>query len=508
MSSLVSIARPGRYLLASVMLASLLLVVGCASIPPDHGRAEVDELVSARGQQVEAPGDALLSTLTGATLSAESAVRIALINNPDLQSSYASLGFGAADVYEAGRIRNPVLSASVLDSNVPGEGNQVALGLVASFTDLITLRARSRLSRGAFAALQQQVGAEVLAVASATEKAYYHYVGAMQVAALRQQTARAMALSADLAQRFADAGNLAARELAMQKAAASEARLEALEAEAAVVEARTELAALLGLSAGDDWQAPAALHLPLHHEDELDQLLQLASDSRLDLAAATTTADVLADRLGVVNWARWLGDLDMGIEHERETDGARLTGPTADWEIPIFNQNKDALLRADTELQIAINDVRRISLAVENEVRKAHAELANARQRVSEYRDQLIPQRIATVARAQEELNFMLIGVFELIELKREEYDAYQGYLEAITSYWVARADLALATGRSLPSAAHIGNQRIDVNDLVAPADAGIDHSGHAPSGEDSSGEDHENMQHSSHKHHHEGGDS
>ena len=59
----------------------------------------------------------------------------------------------------------------------------------------------------------------------------------------------------------------------------------------------------------------------------------------------------------------------------------------------------------------------------------AYAELQNTRARVAEYRTVLIPQRVETVARAQEEVNYMLIGIFELLALKQDEYDAYQGYL-------------------------------------------------------------------------------
>lgn len=460
-------------------LIVILVLSGCASVPADLGRAEVDALVTDRGQTVDLKSDALLESLTAAPLSAETAVRIALMNNPRLQATYATLGFGAADVYEAGRIRNPIFTGAVLDSNATGERNQITLGLVTSFTDLITMRARKRLSNNAFAALKQSVGAEVLAVAAEAEKAYYHYVGAQQVAALRAQIAKAGALSAALAKRYRDAGNMTPREFALERAAASAARLEALDAEADAYGARTELAQMLGLSVGDPWSAPAALRLPPKREDELNALVTMAKATRLDLAAARTRADVLADQLGVVNWTRWLGELDIGIERERETDGVKLTGPTVDWEVPIFNQHKDVVLRADAQLQIAIIEVRETAIAVDNGVRLAYATLENARARIDEYRNGLIPQRIETVARAQEEVNFMLIGIFELIALKQDEYDAYQGYLEAIQDYWLARVDLSLATGTTLPSSANIPDERIDVEEFVRPAGAGMDHSGH-----------------------------
>lgn len=456
------------------MLAAAVLS-GCAGIDPDLGRGKVAEMTAARGQPIDQLPEIRLPT--SAPLSAENAVRIALLRNPRLQASYASLGFGAADLYEAGRVRNPVVFGAFLKSDVAGEGDKVTVGLVATITDLITLKARRRLSRGEFAALQQNVGAEVLAVAAEAEKAYYNCVGAQQLAALHDQIAKAAAVSADLAQRFRGAGNLTPRELAMERAAASEAQLSALEAHAEAFAARTELASVMGLSVGGDWQVPVSLNSPLATEDDLEKLLTLADEARLDLAAARTRADVLADRLGVVEWTRWLGELDVGVERERETDGAYLTGPTVNWEAPVFNQHRDVVLRAIADLQIVVADVQRIANDVDNDVRLAYAKLQNARSRIDEYRDVLIPQRIEVVARAQEEVNFMLIGVFELLALKQEEYDAYVGYLGSIRDYWIARADLALATGTTLPSSTRIGDERIDVDDFLRPRVPDTNHS-------------------------------
>ena len=479
--------------------ASVLALGGCVNVPADLGRSEVDQLVKDRGRPVETTTRELVTALVAEPLTAQSAVRLALINNPQLQASYASLGFGAADVYEAGRIRNPILSAAILNSSAASERDQITLGLATSFTDLITLRARTRLSRGAFAALQQSVGADVLAVAADAERAYYQYVGAQQVAALRAQIAKAGALSAALAGRFRDAGNFTPRALALERAAASDARLTSLKAEAAAFSARNDLAAVLGLSVGEAWHVPGALPLPLEQEDELDVLLGMAISTRLDLSSARTRADVLADQLGVIEWTRWLGELDVGIERERETDGARLTGPTTEWEVPIFNQHKDTLLRADASLQLAITEVRRLMIGVDNSVRLAYATVENARARVEEFRTGLIPQRIETVAHAQEEVNFMLIGIFELIAFKQDEYDAYQGYLEAIRDYWLARADLTLATGGTLPSSGQMGKQRVDVDEFVRPKSGGMDHSMEDPVTE---------SEHDAHQHHNDDGDS
>jgi len=473
-----------RRLWRYVLLLPLLLLGACASVPEDLGRSDVDNMLAERGQYVPVtaqPTEAaeLLESLSESPLTPESAIRIALINNPDLEATYARLGFGAAEVYEAGRIRNPVFSFSILNSSLAFEQDQITFGLAASFTDLITLSARKRLSAGAFAALKQSIGDEVLHFAAETSMGYYSYVSAQQVAALRWQTAKAAELSATLAGRYFEAGNINARELAMERAAASEARLTALETDAKAYAARTALASMLGFSVGSEWTAPAQLQLPLEQADDLPALLDLASNSRLDLASARTRMEVLADRLGVVNWTRWLGELEVGIERERETDGVRLTGPTLGWELPIFNTKQDALLRANAEWQMAIAEVRRLTIAVDNDVRLAHLELQIAKARVNEFRNTLIPQRIETVMQAQREVSYMLIGVFELINLKREEYDAYQGYLEAIRDYWLQRVALSLAVGNELPGATKAQTETVDVEEFIHPKVPVMDHSKH-----------------------------
>lgn len=464
-------------------LVVLMFLVGCTSIPKDMGRSDVDALTNERGLPVEkdtaTSRDEIVSSLTAEPLTADSAIRIALINNPHLKAMYAELGIAAADVYEAGRIRNPIFSLASLDSNASGERNLTTFGLITSFTDLITLPARKRFAEGEFTAMKLSVGAEVLNIAAETETAFYHFVAAKQIAALRAQIAKAGSLSLELAKRYYDAGNLTPRDFALEHAAASEGQLVSLEADAEAFGKRTELATMLGLSSADDWDSPAQLPVPLGQEDDVDELINLAQQSRLDLAAAHIRADILADRLGVTNRTRWLGELDLGVEHERETDGAELTGPTIEWEIPIFTQNRDRNIRANAELQTAIAEVQRLKTNVENKVRLAHAATQNTKARVNEYRERLIPARIETVARAQEEENFMLIGIFELLATKQEEYDTYQGYLEVVRDYWLARTELARAVGNTLPSSAQVSEEHLDVEEYLTPKTNGTDHSGH-----------------------------
>jgi cobalt-zinc-cadmium efflux system outer membrane protein len=470
----------------SVVVALLVVGSACSSIPPDHGRSEVDALMVARGHAADLPDsaaglDALVDELTVQPVTAQNAIRIALVNNPRLQAAYARLGYGAAEVYAAARIRNPVFGAALLDPDRSGN-DQLTLSVVVSFTDLLTMSARRRIADAEFAALKQSIGAEVLDVAAATERAWYDYVAARQVVALRERIAHAAELTAELAQRFHAAGNTSARELAVEKAVAAQARLDALEAQAAAHESRRVLGDALGLSTGAAWQVLAALPLPAATGLELDTLLERAQAMRLDLAAARAQVAVVADRYGLQDWSGWIGELDVGVERERETDGGRLLGPTLEWEMPVFDQGGAELLRARADWQIATAELRRVAIAVDNDVRLAFAVMENAGARVARVRDVLLPERIAAVARAQEETNYMLIGVFELIGTKQQEYDAYQTYLEAVRDYWRAYVDLRHAVGGALPDGIGPGPATLDVDAILASPAVEADRSEHRAS--------------------------
>lgn len=491
-----------KRLSSRLILSMIVGLSGCTTIPEDFGRSEVDTLVSDRGLNpaIDVSGTStLLHTLTSEPITATSAMQIALLNNPSLTGIYARLGISSAELYRAGRISNPIISYSSLDTGLSGEHNLRTLGLITSLTDLITMPSRMRLAQAEFHQTQQSVAAAVLSMAAHAQSAFHHYTAARQTAMLSQRLARAAGLSYRIAERYYKAGNLNDRELAIERANASRMRLEALEAEAAAYGLRRELALLLGLPLDGNWSVKGPIGLPLDIEDELDTLKTMARQSRLDYLAATASVESLADQRGVSGWQRWIQDFDIGYEHETETDGTTLEGPVFEWRLPLFSQHRDVLMTLDAELQMAIAELAILQQEIDSAVLLAHAGVQNARQRVSEYRTQLIPARITAVSEAQAQEGYMLIGVFELIEVKLQEYEAYQGYLMALRDYWLARTDLFKAVGNSLPSS----NQEMTYLDLDAllasPAGEQGHHGSHSGMNHEEDGHDMESMDHSRH---------
>jgi outer membrane protein, heavy metal efflux system len=88
---------------------------------------------------------------------------------------------------------------------------------------------------------------------------------------------------------------------------------------------------------------------------------------------------------------------------------------------------------------------------VKNDLARDLDQLASAREIAEAYRTAILPQRDLIVSSTQEEHNFMLVGVFELLQARRSQFEAYQAYVEAVRDYWIARTDLRRSVGGALP---------------------------------------------------------
>lgn len=114
----------GRFRLAVAAIA-LMLIGGCATLSPDSGFGAMQEIVKDHGGQeafwARTDGDreavqATVRQVLSRPLSADDAVRIALINNRGLQATYAELGIAETELVEANWPRNPGFTFSHLSS--------------------------------------------------------------------------------------------------------------------------------------------------------------------------------------------------------------------------------------------------------------------------------------------------------------------------------------------------------------------------------------------------------
>lgn len=465
-------SAPPVTVLAAVFLAA------CASVPSDRGYGDVRQLAADRGQvlpdAVAADRSALVQEILTRPLTQTNAVRVAFINNPRLGADYARLGLTGAEVIQAGRLSNPTFTGGWQYSSRTGDVNRYDLGLTQNFVELLLLPARTRFAKGEFERAKLDATQDLLNLAADVQSAYYGAVGARQVTEMRKTIATAAASSAELSARFQQAGNFTALELALDQATASQAMLDLEQAEADETRADNRLNELMGLSARTHWKVANALPAPVGEEDTLDTLQNLATTKRPDLDSDRRAVALLEDSLGITRRYRFLGSAEVGVQYERDTDRNRLLGPSFSLQLPIFSQGQAPLLRAESQLDAARAELKAKELEVFNGVQSAHDHVMAARKRVERLGGETIPLREKIVARTQEQVSYMLVGIFELLRAKQNEYNAYEQYLEAVRDYWDARVDLARAIGSRLPSDSLIGEAILAPEVPVEPESAGM----------------------------------
>ena len=218
--------------------------------------------------------------------------------------------------------------------------------------------------------------------------------------------------------------------------------------------ARERLHQLLGFAeAPITWRVVDQLPALPAADPAVDDLEALALSQRLDLAAARKSLDILTrartvTRLGIVS------AVTVGVDAEHDLDHAWVTGPTLDVDVPIFDQRQAARARANAQLRQAQQQLATLEAGIRSEVRSGITRLKAARQTAELYREDLIPIRERIVAETQKHVNYMLLGVFQLLQAKRDEVNASREYLEVLRDYWIAFAELERAVGGKLQTPA------------------------------------------------------
>ncbi|MEJ7731126.1 MAG: TolC family protein [Polyangiaceae bacterium] len=443
---------------------ALLPVAGCASTSAQDSYQDVEKTIEQRtGHRIywhrdaEADGKvrAAVRKLLADGLSSPEAVQIALLNNGRLQAEYEELSVAQADLVQAGLLSNPTFSGRL---GFPLEGGgqpDIGAGVEVDFLSLLFLPGRKRMAGAQLEAAKSRVGAEVLELAAQVKIMHLRVQAAQQLTALLRVVAAAGQAAAELAARQHDAGNIGDFELAGQQAVYEDARLALARAEAEVLDVREELNRLLGLWGADTrWSASDRLPDLPPADPSLAKLESLAMTQRLDVEAARRGLSVAAMSSSFGASARWAGSLEAGAEVERE-DGEWEAGPSARVGLPIFDQGQAGVAKLEALQRQARHRLAFVAVNARADVRQARNRLVTSRGLCEHYRQVVVPGRERLVRLAQQHFDAMLIGAYQLLELKRDEIEAYREYVVAVRDYWIARAELERAVGGRLPPPDH-----------------------------------------------------
>ena len=441
-------------------LASALVLAACAHFSRDGGFDAVAQTAAPRVGQTalwkrtpedQARAERDTAQLLARPLSADDAVRIAILNNGSLQAAFAELGIAEADLVQSGRLPNPRFTIR----RSSGEGlNDVEETVTVSVLALLTAPYVHGIEKRRFAAVQASCAADIVQVGARARQAYVFALAARDTTNYRREVAAAAETGAELARRMREAGNWTPLDEARERSFHAEAELELDHARLAESLAREDLIESLGVDIEPDkLQLAARLPDVPPSIEELALVERAALDERIDLKAMRANLDALAEDLHLTRATRFVNVLDAGPTRVQQgpSSAPYETGFEVTLEVPIFDTGAPRVRKAEARYAQALARFGQAALEARAEVRKAYARLRAAHDIALRQRDEMLPLRRAIAEQDRLRYDAGQIGVFDLLADSRSQIAGVTDYLQSARDFWIARSSLDAALSGPVP---------------------------------------------------------
>ena len=437
--------RPNSFRACIPLLTAVAVLCGCTPSRDlrSHVAGETQRRTGHSTRVKEIPGEALWpdGVRSGAALSQEQAVAVALWNNADFQSALADLGLARGEVIKAGQIPNPTLS--VLFPLGPKQ-----LEFIAKFPmEALVLRPqRVAAANCDFDAVAEKLVQGGLQLTRDVKLACAGVALAREKLRLAREASGIFDKMSEVAKARHRAGDTGELETAQAHAEALLATQEvarlAHEERLALDRART-LTGLAMAGASFDLKTPPTPSKGLRAEGTL---VREAIAARPDMRAAEIAIEAAGKRAGLAK----AEILQFSLAYDANGSGSNFeSGPGLDVTLPIFNQNQGGRAIADARLAKAVRDAVAVRDRIAGEVRQARTRVAGARA-VAEGWQRALPELEKALDRARGAVELgnspQLIG----LDAARRLVEARSKAAETTARLREAWAELEYAVGHRL----------------------------------------------------------
>lgn len=466
----------------------LLSVAACAptrEVLLEQTSDLVADRLSAGQSMIDARAEEKLQILLHEKITADEAVQIALLKNPQLRTTYEMLGFAHADLLQAGLLDNPRAEFEILwHDDIPAPallGWQFAVdfNLIKALSTPSQVFAASKKSQAA----QERLASLVLDTSYYVRVAYLRAITASKRASLQGAERDAAMAAQELVKRMHESGGTNNVEWNAVSADAATSQLMKVDTDLAAAQAKTSLDQWLGIEPLQaTYQIPSQIReIPNDAElagvfptSEETVLSQQAIDRSLVLSSLRAEIDAASTILGIQNWTRFLPSMHIGAITEDE-HGVQSWGPSVGATLPLFDQGQGQNARLATELRLQIAQHEATALEIRIMMRTALQNLTAAKTRAAYIRNTLLPIRMQSLDEAIKQYNGMYINPQQLLFVKRQQLADEMRYAEALEAYWSSYAAI-----RHLQSGGSPAVIRGETPNLSMPASTNIKNNGDA----------------------------
>jgi cobalt-zinc-cadmium efflux system outer membrane protein len=304
-----------------------------------------------------------------------------------------------------------------------------------------------------FDATKTRVTLAVLNLVADVRIAYYQLQAEQAKLPLRKDALLAAEAAAEFSDKLLKAGNLPELAVLPKTALYHQAKLDSARAAWEIVSARERLSRLMAVPSAKIKDRITAKPPEIPSADRWanpEELESFAVANRLDLDMQRQEIEIVDKARSLRHWGAFTA-VNLGASTERGPEPVRVSGPTLQMELPLFNRGQADRLRLSSQLRQSKDKLIALELAVRSEVFEKIAQLQAARATVEEYRTNIGPLRAKAVDLAQERYNAMTLSTLELLGAKQEQLTSRLEEIEAVRDYWVHRVELERALGGKLP---------------------------------------------------------
>lgn len=445
-----------RWSAPALALGCVQFMIGCAQVnpQPDLHRAagylkevtDVDGDFTADQESISRRVEDLLRN--GVTV--EEAAQICVLNNPTLQAEYASVGIARADVVQSGLFANPTLAFSAQFPEGGGRSN-IQASLAQNIVDLWQIPVRKRAAERSLDDAILRLARSAAQLCIDTKVSYYVAVAADQSYTIAKENKDIAQVLLDKALARQRAGVVSELDVNLNRQTVLTAQLEVQQARLDAAAARRRLGVLLGvtipveeivLSTSLTEAAPRLSGEPATEiveggaadwvpQTNVEDLLDLAREHRLDLKAARKSAEAAAARVeteirkilpdfnigatlernerralpgrkllaataraSIANGALTAPDIQSRSQRdqERRQEIDAIFGPAFSLTLPIFDQNQAQIARARFSYEQAVKQVDALERSIVQEIRQSLDQAKTAAEILRFYEGSLLPQ--------------------------------------------------------------------------------------------------------------------
>ena len=436
-----------------------LVLLGCATVKTDKEWSQFKkmsaertghELLWEKSEGEETSTRKKVKDILADGLSRDEAVRIALLNNRLLQSTFEEIGISKSDLVQAGLFRNPSIAALFRFPLDGGSTNIDAIGIFG-LSDFWQIPFRKKLAAAQLEMSMMKVNQIVLDTAAEAKRAYdalyYLRLGQEQTEGILRKfqeindhvkTRRQFGFSSEL-------------DIYFSQIMVVEAQMELYRIQRELAIAKAHLDQVLGLKKDlTNYKIMGGEKYQLHEIPKVEVALQQALSHRFDIQMARFKI-AEAERKLALEKVYVFREVNFLLSYERGIDREEVFGPGIDIQLPIFDQNQAQIAKTRYVARRARKRLQALEEQIKEEVIRDLERIDLHKTRANVLEDQAIPLRRKALEYTSKWVNAMQLNRLFLLEaqkgLMRTQLDLLQTQME----FQHALVDLERHLGGKLP---------------------------------------------------------